>query len=273
VKESSEPGGTVIIPMKLVRLIKMCLSETYSKVCVCKYLADNFPIQNGLKQGDTLLLLLFNFALKYAIRIVYKNQVGLKLNGTHQLLVYADGVNLPGDNTDAIQKNMETLIDASKEVGLDVTPEKTKYMLLSRHQNAGQSYDINIANRCFENVAKLRYLGATITNQNLVQEELNLYLSSILCIKCKYTIVLNGIILYIYIVEEEITSGLNSGNACYHSVQNLLSSHLLSKNIKIRMYKTIILPFVLYGCETWSLMLREEHRLMVFEENIWSKKE
>jgi hypothetical protein len=65
--------------------------------------------------------------------------VGLKLNGTHQLLVYADDVNLLGDNVDATKKNMETLIHASKEVGLEVNTEKTKYMLLSRHQNAGQS--------------------------------------------------------------------------------------------------------------------------------------
>jgi hypothetical protein len=90
--------------------------------------------------------------------------VGLKLNGTHQLLVYADDVNLLGDNIDAIKKNMETLIDASKEVGLEVNTKKTKYMLLSRHQNAGESYDIKIANRCFENVTKFRYLGTTITN-------------------------------------------------------------------------------------------------------------
>jgi hypothetical protein len=85
---------------------------------------------------------------------VQENQVGLKLNGTHQLLVYADDVNLLGDNIDAIKKNMETLTDTSKEVRLEVNTEKTKYMLLSRHQNAGQSYDIKIANRCFENVAK-----------------------------------------------------------------------------------------------------------------------
>jgi hypothetical protein len=58
---------------------------------------------------------------------------------------------------------------------------------------------------------------------------------------------------------------LNSGNSCYYSVQNLLSPQLLSKNLKIRIYKTIILPVVLYGCETWSLTLREEHRLGVFE--------
>jgi hypothetical protein len=70
------------------------------------------------------------------------------------------------------------------------------------------------------------------------------------------------------LIQEEIKRGLNSGNACYHSVQNLLSSHLLSKNIKIRIYKTIILPMVLYGCETWSLTLREEHRLRVFENRV-----
>jgi hypothetical protein len=82
------------IPMKLVRLIKMCLNETYSKVCIGKHLSDSFPIQNGLKQGDALSPLLFNFALEYASRKVRDNQVGLILNGTHQLLAYVDEVNL-----------------------------------------------------------------------------------------------------------------------------------------------------------------------------------
>jgi hypothetical protein len=79
-------------------------------------LSESFPIQNGLKQGDSLSPLLFNFSLEHAIRKVQENQVGLKLNGRHQLLAYADDVNLLGDNTDTIKKNMETLIDASKEV-------------------------------------------------------------------------------------------------------------------------------------------------------------
>jgi hypothetical protein len=69
-------------------------------------------------------------------------------------------------------------------------------------------------------------------------------------------------------MHEEIKSGLNSGNACYHSVHSLLSSHLLSRNLKFNTYKTIILPVPLYGCETWSLTLWEEHRLRVFENRV-----
>jgi hypothetical protein len=152
------------IPMKLVRLIKMCLNEAYNKVCIGKHLSDSFPIQNGLKQGDALSPMLFNFSLEYALRNVQENQVGLKLNGTHQLLSYADDVNLLGDNIDTIHKNTDTSIDASKEVGLEVNVEKTKHMLVSRDQNAGENWNMKIGNRSFENGTELKDLAITVIN-------------------------------------------------------------------------------------------------------------
>jgi hypothetical protein len=109
-------------------------------------------------------------------------------------------------------------------------------MLLSHQKNVGQNRDIKIANRSFEDVSQFKYLGMTVTNQNLILEE--------------------------------IKRRLNSGYICYHSFQNLLSSHPLLKNVKIRIYKTIILHMVLYGCETLSLTLREEPRLRVFKDKV-----
>jgi hypothetical protein len=111
------------------------------------HLSDSFPVQNGLKQWDALSPLLFNVALEYAIRKVQENQVGLKLNLTHQLLAYADDVTLLGDDIDTININPETVIDASKEVSLEVNVEKTKYMLVSCYRNADRNEDIKLANK------------------------------------------------------------------------------------------------------------------------------
>jgi hypothetical protein len=124
--------------------------------------------------------------LEYAIRRVQENQEGLILNGSHKLLVCADDVNIVGENIDTIQKNTVALLYASKEVGLEVNPEKTKYMLVSRCQKAGQRQTINIANRSFEDVARFKFLETTLTDQNCI--------------------------------HEEIKNRLNSGNACYHPV-------------------------------------------------------
>ena len=116
------------IPMKLVRLIKMCLTEAYSRARIGKNLSDIFPIWNGLKQRDALSPLLFYLVLEYAIRRVQVNQDGLKLKGTHQLLAYADYVNRPilGGSIHTLEENAEALVAATREIGLEVSADKTK---------------------------------------------------------------------------------------------------------------------------------------------------
>ena len=108
----------------------MYVNETYSRVRVGKYLSFMFPIRNDLKQGDALSPLLFNSALQYAIRRVQVHQDGLKLNGKHQLLVYVDDVNILGGSVHTVKENAEALVVATKEIGLEVNADKTKYMVM-----------------------------------------------------------------------------------------------------------------------------------------------
>jgi hypothetical protein len=136
-----------------------------------------------------------NFTLEYVIRKVKENEVSLELKEIHQLLVYADDFNLLGDSVNIIEENTHAILQASRDVGLEMNAEKTKYMIMSRHPNLVQNQNIRTANESFENVAKFKYLGTRLTNQNDI--------------------------------HDEIKSRLNSGNACYRSVQNLLPSHLI----------------------------------------------
>ncbi|KAJ4440919.1 hypothetical protein ANN_10767 [Periplaneta americana] len=152
---------------------------------------------------------------EYAVRNVQDNRESFELNGLHQLLVYADYVNMLGANPQTIRENVGILLEANKAIGLKVNPEKTK------------------------RGGKIKYLAATITDINDTWEK--------------------------------IKRRINMGNACYYTVENLLSSSLLSNNLKVRIYKTVVLPVVLYGCETWTLTLREEQSLRVFENKVLRK--
>jgi hypothetical protein len=119
-------------------------------------LFDRFPIRNGLKQGDALSPLLFNFALEWAIRRVQINQDGLKLSGTHQLLAYGDNVNILGRSIRAVKENAESYLLAAKEIGLEVIDDKIKYMVMSREQNAGRTHSMKIDNSSFERVDEFK---------------------------------------------------------------------------------------------------------------------
>ena len=113
-----------------------------------------------------------------------------------------------------MKENAKALVVATKEIGLEVNANKTKYIVMFRDRNAGRGYSVKIDNSSIERVEEFKYLGPTLTDQNSIQEE--------------------------------IKSRLQLGNACYYSVQNLLSSRLLYKNLKIKIYRTLILPVVLF---------------------------
>jgi hypothetical protein len=116
-----------------------------------------------------------------------------------------DNVNILGERVHTVKENAKALVVAAKEVGLEVNADKTKYMVMSRDQNAGRTHSMEIDNGSFERVEEFEYLGTTLTSDNSFQEE--------------------------------IKSRLKSGNACYHWVQSLLSSSSLSKNLKIKIYR------------------------------------
>ena len=128
----------------------------------------------------------------------------MKLNGTHQLLAYADYVNILGGSVHTVKKNAEALVAATEGSGLEVNAHNTKYMTVSRDENAGRIRSMKMDNSSIERVEDFKYLGTTLTNQNSTQEEM--------------------------------TCRLKLGNACYYSVQNLLSSSLLAKTLKINIF-------------------------------------
>jgi hypothetical protein len=154
-------------------------------------------------------------------------------------LVYADDINILGGSVRTIENNAEALIVIGKDYGLEVDDEDTKYMIMSRGLNVVRSHNIKNVNSSFEKVEDLIYLGKILMNKNFLQEG--------------------------------IKRRLKPGNVCYHSVHNLLSSTLLFKNIKIKIYRTVIVSVILYGCKTWSLTMREEHRPRVFENRVLSR--
>ena len=174
----------------------------------------------------------FNFALEYAIRRVQVIQDGLKLNGTHQLLVHADGVNVLGGSVHNVKGKVEALIVTSKEIGLDVITDKSKSMVMHRNQNAGRSHRMKI-NNSFGRVEEFKYLATNITDQNCIEEKLRADLSHgmLAVIRCR-----------IFCIPVRYT-----------------------KKLKIKINRIKTLPVFLYGCETWSFRLKEERRLWVFE--------
>ena len=127
-----------------------------------------------MKSGYALSSLLFNFALEYAIRRIQVNQDGLKLNGTHQFLVYADNVNILGGSVHTVKKYAEPLVAATKEIGLEINAHNTKYMTVFRDQNTGRIQSMKMDNSTIKRVEEFKYLGTTLTNKILFRKKLRI---------------------------------------------------------------------------------------------------
>lgn len=227
------------IPRKLIRLTKATLTTTKCKVLIQGVLSDPFIIETGLRQGDRLSTILFNLALEKVVRAMSINWRGTIFTTSRQLAAFADDADLIGRGTLAVKESFVEMQTAGKEIGLLVNENKTKYLTLDRQHGSriGQNVTMNEFN--FEVVQSFKYLGSIV---NITND-----------------------------IEEEIQTRLAQGNRCFYALKHLFKSSLLSRTTKFRLYKTMVRPIVLYGCETWTLTNRHENVLNVFERKMLRK--
>ena len=227
------------IPRKLIRLTKATLTATKCKIMIQGALSDPFDIDTGLRQGDRLSTILFNLALEKVIRAMSINWKGTIFTSSKQLTAFADDVDLLGRGTLAVKESFVEMQTAGKEIGLVVNEDKTKYLTLDRQQGSriGQNITMNEFN--FEVVQSFKYLGSIINVSNDI--------------------------------EEEIQIRTSQGNKCFYALRHLFKSSLLSRSTKFRLYRTMVRPIVMYGCETWTLTNRLENTLNVFERKMLRK--
>ncbi len=143
------------IPKKLVKLIQVCLNGSTGRVRVGGNISEPFLIRDGLKQGNEMSTTLFNLTLEYVVRKLQVGNPGVTLNGTTQILGYADDLVLLGDSREAVKTNAEILMEAAGCTGLEVSEEKTKYMVMDRKGTLRRLADLRVGRYVFEKLANL----------------------------------------------------------------------------------------------------------------------
>jgi RNAse (barnase) inhibitor barstar len=224
------------IPTKLVRLVKACVQKSKCKVKFNGELSEDFSVETGLRQGDALSPTLFNIALESVVREVLDDVTGLRIGEGHQitLAAYADDIIIIGETEEDLKWSAEKLISKGKEIGLQVNEEKTKYLIVSRREQVQNS--LVVGGFTFERVSNFKYLGVDVNQQA------------------------NS--------HEEIKRRITAGNKSYFALVPVFKSRLISKNTKIRLYKVLIRPIVLYACGAWASTKSDEKRLLLFERKI-----
>jgi len=221
-------------PRKLIRMTAVCLSGVRSRVVANGRIGDAFAVNTGLRQGDGLSPLLFNLVLEKVVRCLENVPGGVNLGGCIKELGYADDLDLLGETRDDVRRLCGELLETASRVGLEVNEGKTEYLVMTEERTDEDPLDVGDLR--FENVEEFRYLGSTVTSDN----DMN----------------------------REVTLRIQSGNRCLFSVGHLLSSRVLSRRAKLRIYNSVIRPCVLYGCDTWNLTVRMQERLLVFENRV-----
>jgi hypothetical protein len=223
-------------PKKLINLTKATLTDTKCKVLIQNITSEPFDITTGLRQGDKLSTILFNLALEKVIRAMTINWNGTIFNTSKQLVAFADDADLIGRGTVAIKEMFVEMEKEAEPIGLNVSEDKTKYLTLDRKHGSRIGQNITIDEYNFEVVQSFKYLGSIVNVDNDI--------------------------------EEEVKTRLSQGNRCFYALKHLFRNTLVSRNTKLRLYKTLIRPIVMYACETWSLTQKQEAYFNCFERRV-----
>ncbi|KAG7309934.1 hypothetical protein JYU34_004449 [Plutella xylostella] len=228
------------MPRKLVSMIKVATGISRMRVKVDGDLTDAFSVVTGLKQGDALSPALFNLVLEYVIQKVLTHDGGVQLNGQHKVIGYADDLALLGESEREVQEAAKILEEEAHRVGLRISTEKTEYLHMTRYRgNHEVRKNLQVGETAYKGVAKFKYLGCTITDTNTREQEIDIRVQNAL--------------------------------RCSAALHKVLVSKLLSRKTKIRIYKTVIRPILMYGSEAWTLTLKEENKLLVAERKVMRK--
>lgn len=222
------------IPHKLINLISMTMDGASSKVMLGNKVGNAFEVKSGVRQGDALSATLFNVALHDAVKDATKN--GTIVNKTWQLCAYADDLVLIARSETALKEAFAIIIKNGSKVGLIINETKTKCLKMSVSESRRSLNSVQLSNFTFETVPSFVYLGSSLNNKN--------------------------------VISHEIERRIMSGNKAFFANLKLLKSQLLSKRIKLKLYKSLIRPVVTYGAETWCLSNDDCRKLKVFERKI-----
>ena len=227
------------IPAKLIRLCRMTLSSTSCLVRIGMDLSEPFDTKRGFRQGDSLSCDFFNLMLEKVIRAAELNRGGTIFYKSVMLLAYADDIDIIGTNARAVSAAFSALEKESRRVGLAVNEDKTKYLLSTNKESRRLGQHVTVDNYTFEVVKDFVYLGTSInTNNN---------------------------------VSLEIKRRITLANRCYFGLSRQLRSRALSRRTKLTLYKSLIMPVLLYGAEAWTMTNTDEKALGAFERKILRK--